>query len=154
MSAVLLACVAHRNPMAVFSRLRVINHDGRHEATTGRARASGRASLAASRCYGGCAVAVGARLVGARRGTSESDSACAVRPLCAVQRGRSGGMVASADARAVACPRCGLAHRARCSSIDRQSTGGVLTEETAVALRQPQRPLPWAVDGGARSERR
>lgn len=33
--------------------------------------------------------------------------------------------------------------RARCMSIDRQSTGGVLTNETTIALKQPQRPLPW-----------
>jgi excisionase family DNA binding protein len=55
---------------------------------------------------------------------------------------------------AVAYTRCGLAYGARCLSIDRQSTGGVLTNETAIALKQPRRPLPWAADGGARSRRR
>jgi hypothetical protein len=44
--------------------------------------------------------------------------------------------------------------RARCLSIDRQSTGGVLTNETTIALKQPQPPLPWAADGGARPRRR
>jgi len=136
-------------------RVGVTNHDGRHEATTGRARASSRASLAPSRCDGGWAVAVGARVVGARRGTSESDSACAARALRAVQRGRSGGMVASADAGAVAFTRRGLAYSAlaACRSTGR-APGGVLTDETAIALKQPQRPLPWAADGGARSGRR
>jgi hypothetical protein len=39
--------------------------------------------------------------------------------------------------------------RARRLSIDRQSTGEVLANETTIALKQPQRPLPWAADGGA-----
>jgi hypothetical protein len=93
-----------------FSRLGVINNDGRNKPTTGPARASSHVSRAPSRCDGGWTVAIGSRVVGTRRGTSEPDSACAARSLRAVQRGRSGGMVASADARAVACARCGLAY--------------------------------------------
>jgi hypothetical protein len=39
--------------------------------------------------------------------------------------------------------------RALCLWMDRRSTGGVVTNETTVALKQPQRSLPWAADGGA-----
>lgn len=100
-------CADVRKVVGRFSLVVVINDDGHHQTTHGHGCADRGVSPG---CGGGWTASVRACVVGARGGACQSDSARASRALCAVQRRRAGGVVASTDEGSVAVAWCDIAH--------------------------------------------